>query len=712
MIIIDQSAVRVVSIPVLEVHHCAVPNWFTRPRVWFLIMLVAATLAAMLLAWFLRSEGLERADKWSGVVFGSVSALAVCVGTLTWLWRLGNADAGSEREVVLARMAKAQREQWTAEQAARRVGEPWPLNVTWAVTAGSSAVMAGWASVLQKAGAGPVDVQGDYARVAAVFDRDDVPRRLVMLGEPGAGKSLLAVHLTVQMLARRRPGAPVTVLLSAASWNPVQPLDDWIADQLIAQDRRLATTVPGPNATSRSLARDLVAGGFVLPVLDGLDELDDERQRAALIGLSHAAVAGREFVVTCRTQPYKAAVSACGPIPATVVAELLPIPSAEAAQHLADSATADDLRWSPVLEHLQKAGRAPLTRALSTPLMIWLARTVYQDRERDPSELLTARWAASKEGIEQHLLEHLIPAVYADRRGAAAGITETRWLATLARHLREQRTFDLAWWRIAEIHPVPTAQVVSIVYVILVSLYCIFAAVLGGISMTNDSLPPLQVTINIGTGLGLLAAFGRMIFSDLHLPRRVSLRGSLRLFLVVAAPLMLVASLMARSLAIGAVLAVTVGLITALASGAEPAPIATSPLTSIATDRTAAMVSAATIGAVEVVLQAQNFGLANPLTWLLAAMAALAAVLLHSWGQYCLATVVLSASRRLPVYLTRSLADAHKRGVLRSAGSVYQFRHGLIRDRIAVEPISREVPATGQTARSSADVRPGRARPS
>jgi hypothetical protein len=694
VIIFDRSAVRVVSGPVPEVHHGAVPKWSMRPRVWFLITLVAAILAALLLAGFMQSEGLERADKWSSVVFGSVSAAAACACALTWLWRLGNADPGNEREAVLARLAYAQREQWAAEQAARRVGDPWPLNVKWAVSAETSTVMPSWASILQTAGAGPVDVQGDYARVTAVFDREDVPRRLVLLGEPGAGKSLLVIHLTVQMLARRRPGEPVTVLLSAASWNPVQSLDDWIADQLIAQDRRLATPVPGPSATSRSLARDLVACGLVLPVLDGLDELDDERQRAALIGLSRAADAGREFVVTCRTQPYKAAVRVCGPIPAAVVAELQPVPPAEAAQHLADSVGAKDFRWSPVLEHLRKASGTPLTQALSTPLMIWLARTVYQDRERDPSELLMAEWAASREGVEQHLLEHLIPAAYADHRDTAAGVPETRWLATLAGHLREQRTYDLAWWRIAEIRPVPAVQVVSIVYVILISLFGILAAVLGSVPLIPDSSPPEQVALHIGAGIGLLAAFGRMLFTDLHHPRRVSPRGSLRSFLMIGGPLMLIVSLASGSFAIGVVLAVTVGLITAFACGAEPAPQAMSPLASLAMDRTAALISAGTIGAVEFALLARAYGLISPLTWLIAAMVALAALLLSSWGQYCLATLVLATLGMLPAHLTRSLADAHKRGVLRSAGSVYQFRHGLIRDRVAVDLGSQQAHET------------------
>lgn len=55
-----------------------------------------------------------------------------------------------------------------------------------------------------------------------------------------------------------------------------------------------------------------------------------------------------------------------------------------------------------------------------------------------------------------------------------------------------------------------------------------------------------------------------------------------------------------------------------------------------------------------------------------------------AWGQFLLARVWLASSGRLPWRLMAFLADAHRRGVLRQAGGVYQFRHALLRDRLAV----------------------------
>jgi hypothetical protein len=119
-------------------------------------------------------------------VFGSIGSLAVTTGPLFRLWRARNAGA-DDRLAVLSRLADAQREQWTAEQAARRVRDPWPLNVRWLSTDRAQAVTASWSSVRGTPGVAAVELDGAYDQIADLFNRDDLPRRLVVLGDPGAG---------------------------------------------------------------------------------------------------------------------------------------------------------------------------------------------------------------------------------------------------------------------------------------------------------------------------------------------------------------------------------------------------------------------------------------------------------------------------------------------------------------------------------------------
>jgi hypothetical protein len=62
-------------------------------------------------------------------------------------------------------------------------------------------------------------LQGDIHEIVAAFR--DLPRRqLVVLGEPGAGKTALTVLLTLGLLEPRLPGEPVPVLLALTSWAP------------------------------------------------------------------------------------------------------------------------------------------------------------------------------------------------------------------------------------------------------------------------------------------------------------------------------------------------------------------------------------------------------------------------------------------------------------------------------------------------------------
>src|SRR5205085_7394661 len=97
---------------------------------------------------------------------------------------------------------------------------PWPLPVRWTITGRARGVMASWSAIRGAPAADePIDLAGEYVEVADVFARLDAPRRLVLIGEPGAGKSTLVMRLVLDLLDRRTGTEPVPVLLAAASWD-------------------------------------------------------------------------------------------------------------------------------------------------------------------------------------------------------------------------------------------------------------------------------------------------------------------------------------------------------------------------------------------------------------------------------------------------------------------------------------------------------------
>ena len=145
----------------------------------------------------------------------------------------------------------------------RRLNDPYPLPVSWA--AADPSLTDAWDSLVKLAtsgagwpapppagtwAAGPDDLAGKGGELVDVLAR--VPTgRLVVLGEPGAGKTMLMVRLVLDLLARRAEGGPVPILASVASWNPAgQDLRDWLAAQLLIDHPALAG--PSPPGTDRA----------------------------------------------------------------------------------------------------------------------------------------------------------------------------------------------------------------------------------------------------------------------------------------------------------------------------------------------------------------------------------------------------------------------------------------------------------------------------
>ncbi len=58
-------------------------------------------------------------------------------------------------------------------------------------------------------------------------------------------------------------------------------------------------------------------------------------------------------------------------------------------------------------------------------------------------------------------------------------------------------------------------------------------------------------------------------------------------------------------------------------------------------------------------------------------------VLSRAWGAYAVSRIWLALRGYQPWRLMRFLDDAHRRGVLRQSGAVYQFRHARVQDHLA-----------------------------
>ncbi|WP_131763229.1 NACHT domain-containing protein, partial [Actinomadura fibrosa] len=282
------------------------------------------------------------------------------------------------------------------------------------------------------------------------------PQRLMVVGGSGGGKTVLAIELVLRLVEPMVPdegwpeGRPlVPVRLNAARWTSDSPFEPWLSGQLVQEF-----------GLSGADAERLVRNRRVLPVVDGLDELDPEPSTGPprrAIGLltelnRYSDLSGRHpgaVVVTCRADRY---------------AQL-----AEARAGLADASriTLRDLsteqiggylraRWpdghpcAPYREGIGAALSGPsgtaVRAALATPWRLLLTATAVESGA-DPAELLRADPDAdpdkAAEGIARRLLDAYIPAATAlaprAAHSAPYGPDQVRaWLERLSAHLRWQ----------------------------------------------------------------------------------------------------------------------------------------------------------------------------------------------------------------------------------------------------------------------------------
>lgn len=329
------------------------------------------------------------------------------------------------------------------------------------------AVMDSWAAILREPGPNPPRMDGTFHSIADVFGADGMPSRLVVLGEPGSGKSILAQSLTLALLrgvpgarsgggVKADPAKAVPVLLPLATWDPRVALQDWAAAQMARTYPWLGKEIQARGAASRTLAGRLLDQGRVLIVLDGLDEVSAENRQTAFRKLSEAAHKNQPMVVTCRTREYAQIVhDARHPMPRTPVIRLHPMPLGDVRDYLTAAGQGSGGRVAQLVNQLDAAPHGPLAQALRLPLALWLVATVYQDPDKDPAEL--AQYPGREE-ILKHLLDGLVTAAYSVPAGGYPAIEDPEAVATARRRLTKiadylgpgLRSQNIDWWRLPE----------------------------------------------------------------------------------------------------------------------------------------------------------------------------------------------------------------------------------------------------------------------
>lgn len=673
--------------------------------------------------------------------------------------------ADAELISIATELAREIRRRWRSEEEHRKVHDPFPLPVRWK-NAPELLTDRPVAIQRQPPGTAPdrLDLSGDLGSVAEVYRRIG-SGRLVVLGRAGSGKSILTIRFLLDQLNAREPHDRVPVLFSIGSWDPTAvALRDWLVDRLVRDHPYLTRRTPNGSM----LAAALVDADLVLPVLDGFDEIAEGLRSTALKVLNATSL---PLVLTTRSDEFTEAVQEAGaPLIWAAGLELTDLTLKDLSDYLPLTARALPCGnggaspvWPPVLDrlHAGENGATALTRVLSTPLMVTLARTMYSEaRDRNPAELLDTERFPDESSLEEHLLGGFVPTVYrhpiAERD--ATGRQERRcdperaerWLGFLAHHLArlDGDQQDLAWWRIGDSQRASTRLMsVAVSSALCVALAVWIVSLVGIPSPVDETLVSgclMGTTAGLAFGCvhAILTCFGSTAFEPAHVRLRLpgggttAARRPVRTFVArfgavlpggfvmgvgcalalslqrwlyygvpIANELVLQATLI-NMLVLGLILATAAGLVFGAVAMLE-APLdvssAATPANLLASNRKTVVrqvlvlvpMLTATIAVGGRLIAGLLDGIFGPLVWDVTSALVIGAVggiggtcsyalSFTAWGRWLvLSRVWLPLTGKLPWDTVVFLDDAYRRGVLRQAGAVYQFRHIRLQHHLA-----------------------------
>lgn len=369
-------------------------------------------------------------------------------------------------------------------------------------------------TVVASAGREDPDDSGTLEEIAEYYRRLKTGR-MVITGavdatgaeDSGTGKTVLAIALILGLAQNRAEGERVPVRLSATSW-PHTDVRTWLAAHLVAGF-----------GLSRRDAWLVVDADLVLPVIDGLDEIDGvetpvwaSRAARLLREVEEFECAGAKapVVLSCRRRQYEALGDVDAQPQVGVHVEIGRIDREGIClylQHRVCYSPRNRARWQQVLDALEAPGSSAVAQALNSPWQLTLAVTVFEERLngfgpflRNPADLISL---AGSGRLHEYLLDRYIRAAVNALPTARLRTRYTpeqvrAWLAELATYLNHNsatgRVVDgrpLSGTEIAlhELWPLAGSRLPRIVHASLVAT----AGLAGGAVMLSQPQVPIEL---------------------------------------------------------------------------------------------------------------------------------------------------------------------------------------------------------------------------
>jgi DNA polymerase III delta prime subunit len=330
---------------------------------------------------------------------------------------------------------------------------------------------------------------------------------LLILGAPGSGKTTLLLELARDLLERAEQDEqhPLPVVFNLSSWaTKQQPLADWLVEEL-----NRSYQVP------RKLGRAWVEADYILPLLDGLDEVaPKERTRCIEAINAYRREHGLLPLAVCSRSADYLAQPARVQLGSAVLVQ--PLTQQQVDDYLASGG---EPLWALQVALHRDAALRELT---STPLMLSILTLTYQGVSVE--YLLRG---GSVTDLQRQVLAHYVQRMLR-QRGAEGRYTPeqtTRWLSWLAQQMAQhnQSTFfiermqpDWLFGRLARwVHRI----IVGLITILLWVLVGLFMGLYFEVSLSMSGA--LYVSLTIGLIVGFIAGFTSMLRTEIEPAERV-----------------------------------------------------------------------------------------------------------------------------------------------------------------------------------------------
>ena len=257
------------------------------------------------------------------------------------------------------------------------------------------------------------------SKVIDLFLQMGAGRSLLILGEPGSGKTTTLLETTRDLIriAEQNVNQPIPVVLNLSAWSdPKKSIAQWLIQELNTNYQ-----------VSKEIAKNWVENQQLLLLLDGLDEVGRERRNACIGAINQFCqeYGETEIIVCSRIKDYQ---------------------NLSNRFHFQGAVYIQPLTLEQIHQYLQSAGPglSAVDRALQTdltlqelaksPLMLSIMTLAYQGIS------ITELPEMSLEEYRQHLFDKYIQRMF-ERRIAKSSYSKEesiQWLSWLARKLKER----------------------------------------------------------------------------------------------------------------------------------------------------------------------------------------------------------------------------------------------------------------------------------